>query len=151
MPTIPFFQLQLLAQEILSAQMNQVAEFFGKKLGYCPAFLMSQEPIGLHGDPRLKVTVSFTLDNRSKDFNCAGHLSNTSSILAASPSIAVFPCTSYCGNHGGNLFSAGLCSLCTAFLFCPFFVPVLNLGFVRTRRKYSTNITVSDPSVRSPG
>ena len=126
-----YFKLQLLAQQIQTSLMKQVADIILSKLGYCPAFLISQEPI--HDDTKLKVVISFTMDNHSKpeDFHCAGNLSKleNSTIYATSPTISTFPCSSHCGNHSGILFSSGLIfrSL-SAFLFCQFFMRVLNVG-----------------------
>ena len=54
------FQLQMLALDIQSSLMKQVAEIVAPKLGYCPPFFFSQEP--LDHDTKLKVTISFTME-----------------------------------------------------------------------------------------
>lgn len=79
-----YFKLQPLAQQIQTSMMNQAADIIFSKLGYCPAFLVSQEPID--ADTKLKVVISVAMDNHSKDFPCAGHLSKSdnSSISATS-------------------------------------------------------------------
>ena len=48
-----YFKLQPLAQQIQTSMMNQAADIIFSKLGYCPAFLVSQEPID--ADTKLKV------------------------------------------------------------------------------------------------
>ena len=79
-----YFKLQLLAQQIQTSLMKQVADIILSKLGYCPAFLISQEPI--HDDTKLKVVTSVAMDNHAKDFPCAGHLSKSDNSSTSAPS-----------------------------------------------------------------
>jgi len=141
-----FFELQILAQQIQTAVMKQVAEIMASNLGYCPAFCVSQEPLDHDTNLKLKVVLSFTVDPSKntaanvglcaqpkdkwilsylKDFQgqFAEPLLDNSTISAASPTITTIPGSS----HGRNLFFSGSifahCAYCANSNYIAFLLP----------------------------
>ena len=148
-----YFKLQPLAQQIQTSMMNQAADITFSKLGYCPAFLASQEPI--NADTKLKVVNSVAMDNHSKDFPCAGHLSKSdnSSISATSTNDFYFSMQQSLRKSLRKFVLLGFDFLHIVQTWQPFcFSHSLCVSWLsvckRIRRKYSTDISVSDSWVR---
>jgi hypothetical protein len=108
--------------------MNQAADIIFSKLGCCPAFLVSQEPID--ADTKLKVVkvLQWIIIRRTSLVLDIFQNQTIHQYQLLQPTISTYLCSSHCGNHCGNLFSSGYCANMAAFLFFPFFMRILNVG-----------------------